>query len=108
MGLDAILIDDDILVRLAWTESAKRAQKKIRVFCGYEDFLAEVASLDRSTCVYVDVQLAGSVGGDEIAGSIHQLGFKSVYLATGHFPQNVSAFEGLKFLAGIVGKTPPW
>lgn len=102
---DAVLIDDDRLVRATWKAAAARAQKDLRDFASIGDFLAAAPEIDRSTPVYVDADLGGEVRGDRESIKIHNLGFEELYLATGHPPEE---FSGLEHLRGVVGKTSPW
>lgn len=102
---DALLIDDDPLARLTWKTASARAGKTFRSFASLDEFLATVESIDRSTPVYIDVDLGNGVKGDRESIKIHDLGFDEIYLATGH---PAATFAGLKHLRGVVGKEAPW
>lgn len=102
---DAVLIDDDRLVRATWKAAAMRAGKDLRDFGSIEEFFAAAQGIDRSTPVYVDADLGGEVKGDRESLKIRDLGFIEIYLATGHPPE---AFAGLTHLRGVVGKESPW
>lgn len=102
---DAVLIDDDPLARLTWKTAAARAGKKFHGFASAGEFLAMVESIDRSTPVYIDAELGDGVKGDLESVKIHGLGFRDIFLATGHPPET---FTGLKHLRGVVGKEAPW
>lgn len=103
--LDAVLIEDDELVRMAWEDAALKQGKEFLALRSADDFFRDAAAIDRRTPVYVDVKLADGVRGDALSGRIRDFGFTDVYLATGHDP---SAFAGLGHLRGVVGKDPPW
>lgn len=102
---DAVLIDDDRLVRATWKAAAARAGKDLRDFGSIEEFFSATPAIDRSTPVYVDADLGGKVKGDRESLKIRDLGFNEIYLATGHPPE---AFAGLTHLRGVVGKGSPW
>lgn len=104
-GWDAILIDDDPLVRRTWEIAAARSGKKLWTFPAESGFLKEAAGLARETPVYVDAHLADGERGEKVCRRIHELGFRRIYLATGYEPD---ALGELPHLRGIVGKDPPW
>lgn len=102
---DAVLVDDDPLVRLTWKSVADRQGKALRAYDTVEAFLAESGSIDPRTPVYIDHELSGCRKGAEESKRLHELGFELVYLSTGHEPEK---FAGIGHLAGVVGKQPPW
>jgi signal transduction histidine kinase len=103
--LDAILIDDDLLIHMLWKQCAKAEGKKIQTFSTSEAFAATAEILDRETPIYVDSNLGNGVKGEDIARGLHGQGFTELYLATGYNP---AKFEGLAFLRGVMGKEPPF
>ncbi len=102
---DAILIDDDELVRMSWSMAAKASSKRLRVFSQPVDFFAESETLSKNSPVYVDANLGHGVKGEEVAEQIHHLGFTRVFLATGYEPENYRQYQ---FLQGVLGKDPPF
>lgn len=102
---DAILIDDDDLARATWKIAAARLGKRLRSFRSVSEFLEGCGRIDRSTPVYIDVELGDNVKGDVESLKIHELGFAEIYLATGH---GAGKFAGAVHLRGVVGKEPPW
>lgn len=102
---DAVLIDNDRLVRATWKAAAVRTGKNLRDFGSIDEFFAVAQAIERSTPVYVDADLGGEVKGDRESLKIHDLGFTEIYLATGHPPEE---FAGLTHLRGVVGKESPW
>lgn len=105
LRLDAVLIDDDSLTRMIWQNAASDLGKRFRAFSSTESFLRESAGVDFKTPLYIDAKLADGVDGAKESLRIHEMGFREIYLATGHPP---SAFQGFKHLQGVVGKEPPW
>jgi signal transduction histidine kinase len=104
-AVDAVLIDDDELVHMAWCDAAKEANKVIKTFFTYDDFLTEHKQLTQRAPIYIDVSLAGGVRGEEVAKKVFDLGFYNIYLATGF---EKTEFNNLFFLKGVIGKDPPW
>ncbi|OGS39961.1 MAG: hypothetical protein A2506_08700 [Elusimicrobia bacterium RIFOXYD12_FULL_66_9] len=104
-ALDCVLVDDDELIRLTWTTSARDNGKTLEAFSSPEGFFLRADAIDRGTPVYVDVHLGGGVRGDEVAKRAAEMGFRNVFLATGSEPAD---YRHLEFLKGVIGKTPPW
>lgn len=102
---DAILIDDDPLVRETWQVAADLARMKLRVFASAQDFYVAAGGLGRDTPVYIDATLGESSRGEAESRTIHDMGFSEVYLATG---QKAEEFTAYVYLRGVVGKSPPW
>jgi signal transduction histidine kinase len=102
---DAILIDDDPLARMTWKMAASQSGKKFRSFSTVAEFLEEAPAVKRETPVYVDAELADGVNGAQESIKFIDLGFKEIYLATGH---EAARFAAYKHLRGVVGKDPPW
>ena len=102
---DAILVDDDPLVRETWEVAADLAHKRLKVFPSAEDFFREAASLGRGTPVYIDATLGNNSRGEDESRRIHAMGFSEIYLATGQKAEEFSAYVHLR---GVVGKNPPW
>ncbi len=101
----AVLIDDDSLARMTWRMAAERAGKSLRPYSTIAEFLRDAGGISRETPIYVDMELADGVNGAAESVRIHELGFKEIYLATGH---DAAKFVSFKHLRGIVGKEPPW
>ena len=102
---DAILIDDDPLVRRTWELAARRAGKRLKTFPSATEFMDAAATFAFATPIYVDVSLADDVRGEDESRRIYELGFRQIYLATGYAP---GTFAALAHLRGVVGKEPPW
>ncbi len=96
-----VLIDDDDLIRSAWTMVARTRGHNLRCFSCWEEFLA--AGVETSAHVYVDYMLADGVNGIEIASRLLSSGYSHVYLSTGS-SINCRLPEGL---CGVVGKEYP-
>lgn len=102
---DAVLIDDDPLARMTWKLAAEKAGKKLRAFSTAVEFFNESEGIGRETPVYLDSDLGDGVKGEIESARIHELGFREIYLATGHPPEK---FAGLAHLRSVIDKKPPW
>lgn len=101
----AVLIDDDPLVHMTWKLEAKAKGIRLQAYKKAEEFLAECATLDKQTAIYIDSELGDDVKGEDIAKMLHDKGFTNIYLETGHPP---GKFAHLQFIKQVLPKTPPW
>lgn len=102
---EAVLVDDDPLVRASWTLAAKRAGCRLRVFADGASVLAEAEGIPRGVPVYLDSDLGGGERGEEVALRLSGMGFRELHLETGEDP---AAFSGLAHIRSVRGKAPPW
>lgn len=102
---DCVLVDDDELVRKVWALAAKRAGKRLTAFRTTAECLEAAARLDRGTEIYLDSQLGPEERGEDLALELHARGFRRIYMATG---LDAGALSSPPWLAGVVGKEPPW
>lgn len=102
---NAILIDDDQLIRTLWTHEAERLGKSIRCYENPSQFFDEMDQIDPSSPVYVDVVLGNQLCGIRVSEEVAFRGFKNVYLATGKDASDVGSVPWVK---GVMGKMPPW
>ncbi len=104
-AVDAILIDDDSLVHMTWKSAANQLSKSLRAFSHPDQFFSVAGGFTKNSPVYVDANLGDGITGEDVAKRVHELGFVTVYLATGYEPEQ---FQGHSFLAGVLGKDPPF
>ncbi len=102
---DAVVIDDDDLILMTWKMSAEMNQKKLLVFKDPNDFFARQKTLNLSSPIYVDVNLANGVLGTDVAQQIGKAGFKNIFLATGYEAASITKSP---FIKNIIGKDPVW
>jgi hypothetical protein len=103
--IDAILIDNDDLIRVCWEQVAKIKQKAVVLFSTVEEFMRVSNTFKKDTPIYVDVNLSNGIRGEEVAKELSALGFCNLYLATGYDPAN---FSNLPFIKGVIDKYPPF
>lgn len=104
-SVDAVLIDNDLMIRKAWSMAAKRAGKKLLTSSDLSGFLEHAREVDYRTDIYIDYELGDGVIGTDVAAKLHDYGYKSLYLATGRGAKDVVS---LPFLLAIRDKTPPF
>lgn len=102
---DLILIDDDEIVLTYWNIEARSQGKKIKSFKRPKDFLRIKHKFSKDVPIYIDVNLADGVRGEDVSQVLNESGFQNLYLATGQDP---AEFSHMPWLKGIVGKDPPW
>jgi CheY-like chemotaxis protein len=103
--LDAVLIDDDPLVRMVWKMAAKQKGKVILLVSSASEFLEKIDQIDPSTPLYIDSHLGEEVKGEDFARDLSTRGFAEIYLATGYRAESFGALPGIK---AVVGKDPPF
>lgn len=103
--VDAILIDDDTLVHVAWKHTARAAEKKLLCFASPVVFEKAMNQYDKATTIYIDSTLNDGVKGEEWAKKLFEKGFKNLYLATGY---SAESFPPMPWIKGIIGKDSPW
>ena len=102
---DAILIDDDVLIRLIWTQKAKSLGKRFRAFATATEFTQSLDSFERSIPIYVDSNLGDEIKGEDVLKDLRYHGFSTLLLATGF---DSAFFPEMPWVTAIVGKEPPW
>ena len=103
--LRAVLIDDDEITRFNWEQSAKKNNLKILTYNSVEDFLEEAEDLCKNTTIYIDSSLGKGIKGEIVSEEIYKLGFKDIFLSTGHKKESI---QKKKWIKDIVNKKPPW
>lgn len=104
---DAVLIDDDALVRSAWAQSGQQFNVSVTCFKNVSEFLRVSHLFSKRVPVYIDDQLNEKTRGAMLAREIHKRNFRTIYLATGHRPEDIELAE-FPWLRSVVGKQPPW
>ncbi len=79
---NVVLIDDDDLIRYAWTWAASKQQRKIDAYAHHRDFLRRSSDYNFETLIFIDKNM-GDVCGLEIAQQLYERGYKNLYLSTG-------------------------
>jgi len=102
---DAVLLDDDELVRMNWALAAKDKGVNLAAFKAPKELLSAVEGFPKGTPIYLDSHLGDGVRGQDIAIDLHAKGFANLFLATGHDPESL---EPMLWIKRVVGKDPPW
>jgi signal transduction histidine kinase len=104
-GPDAILLDDDDLVRMTWKVTAKLRGIDLAVFKKPSDLISAVMLMPRETPIYLDSTLEDGIRGEDVGKRLCHWGFSNLYLATGREPAFLAR---MPWIRGSVGKEPPW
>jgi len=99
-----LLLDDDMLVHMNWKLAAKAAAAEFKAYKTPEELLAAVATLQKTTRIFIDSDLGDGIKGENIAKELHDKGFTDISMATGHRHDKFSHLPWLK----VHGKEPPW
>jgi hypothetical protein len=100
-----ILIDDDQLIRDAWSLAAKGEGFDILTFGSPAQFLKQERDISRATPVFIDSNLGNGEKGEDFAICAHDLGFETIFITTARQECEISLPH---FVKGIVGKRSPW
>ena len=103
---DAVLIDNDRMIHLAWKLSAEINGKLVRIFETVDDFLDVSPSISPLSIIYVDSQLNGILG-EFASKEIFERGFKTIYISTGQ-KKNSFDLKKLFWIKDILNKAPVW
>lgn len=101
--VDAILIDDDELVRMTWQLAAKEKLKEVKVFSSFEEFKVYQSTLNKKTKLYIDSNLGNGIKGEDLVNEISEMGFESIFITTGSSEEEIKKSPLIK---GIIGKDP--
>ncbi len=102
---DAVLLDDDELVRVCWEMDACQREMSFLAFQDPDSFFEALPKIHFETPIYIDSNLGNGVSGERLLTQVAELGFKRVHLATGY---DFTLFEHIPRSIGIVGKEPPF
>ena len=107
--VDAILVDDDFLVRMNWEATAELKGVKLKIFKDPAEFLAQAGQFPKETPIYLDSELGEDsegreIKGEDIALKLHNEGFTSITLETGHLSEKFVHLPWLK----VTDKDAPW
>lgn len=100
-----ILIDDDEMIRAAWTLAATSSGTPLSTFASSDEFHQVINNYTKQTLIYIDSDLGNSKKGELYAKELYDLGYTEIYLATGH---SRDLFEKIWWIKSIVGKEPPF
>lgn len=102
---DAVLLDDDELIRTVWQQIAEKQNKNLLVFEKIHDLYKNLKQIDFNTPIYIDSDLKCETRGQDVAHALQIKGYQNLYLATGYDPSYLGKISSVK---AIVGKKPPW
>jgi signal transduction histidine kinase len=98
-------IDDDELMRMAWTYKASSSGKKLLSLASPLELEKHLPNLDPSASFYIDSCLGeGLPKGEDVAKVLYEKGFKNLFLSTGYDKEDLPNFPWIK---EVIGKEPP-
>lgn len=100
-----VFIDNDEMMRMAWTLAANECGKIISTYSSPEEFNKKMNKYDKNTPIYIDSELDNNVKGEVYAKELHMAGFNEIYLATGY---SIDKFKNMPWIKAIIGKEPPF
>lgn len=101
---DFIFIDDSRYLTDAWQAQASLKGKKLVVFNSIEDAERYIHLFPKTTPIYIDSELGGNIKGEDLAKSLYNKGFSTLYLCTG---RDELEFPAMSWIKKIVGKEYP-
>ena len=100
-----VFIDDDEMMRMAWTFAAEESGKSISTYSSFDEFINEIDNYNKKTIIYIDSDLGDNIKGEICAKYLFDKGFSEINLATGH-PKD--RFSHIPWIKTVVGKEPPF
>ena len=107
---DAVLLDDDELVRMTWAAQAKIKNIKLKIYINAHELLSDLDQFDKTTKFYIDSNLGKNADGSEVKGEIiaetlFKSGFAELFLCTGYDQER---FRNLTFIKKVFSKSAPF
>jgi signal transduction histidine kinase len=99
-----VFIDNDEMMRMAWSFVAEDFGKNISTYSSPEEFNKYLTSYNKTTMIYLDSELANGVKGELYAKELYEKGFTEIYLSTGYPKEK---FGVMPWIKSVVGKEPP-
>ncbi|HAH31179.1 MAG TPA: hypothetical protein DCL44_02575 [Elusimicrobia bacterium] len=106
-SVEAVLVDDSEIVRMAWELAAEAKGVKLVIFDNPADFMVQVGQFPKTLPIYLDSELdeeENGIKGENIAQELHDKGYTDLTLETGHPAEDFAHLPWLK----VIDKTPPW
>lgn len=104
--IDFVHLDDDDLLRICWSHSAKKAGKQIKSFSNPNELKMSLSTIEKETPFYIDSCLGdGVIEGQDFAKELFEMGYENLYLSTGYEKEK---FAEMPWIKDVIGKTPPW
>jgi hypothetical protein len=84
---------------------AESKNVKLYIFETYQQLKNKLPSLSQETLFYIDIELGDDINGINVAKELYQIGFRELYLATGH--ENIQDLK-LDIFKGVIKKEVPF
>ncbi len=101
---DFIFIDDSTYLTDAWQAQAALNGQQLVVFNSVDETKRYIHLFPKKTPVYIDSDLGSNIKGEDLAKTLYNKGFMTIYLCTG---REESDFPSMPWITKIVGKEFP-
>ncbi len=99
--VDAVIIDDDMIVHQNWKRHGELNNKKYLIVKDENEFWENADRVSFATPIYLDVNLGNNISGIDVAKRLHDAGFLNLSLATGYGAQELQVPD---FIKSVIGK----
>lgn len=100
---EIVLIDDDEVMRMAWSLAAEAVGEKIVTYSSPCEFNAAISNFNEETLLYIDSDLGSGIKGELFAKELYDKGFKNICITTGYVSER---FVNMPWLKAVIGKEP--
>ena len=100
--VDLILVDNEKIVRLMWEIGASNSGLKCKIFSSIDELLVVSDSISKTTPIFLDSNLDGSIKGEDFAPILRGMGFQRILLATSYAHLHGTA---VRHIDAVVGKS---
>lgn len=98
-----ILIDDDKIMHLSWSNFCKTKQLPFQSFYSINDFLAKKTEFPKDALIFIDSNFNNGISGELDSKRIKDAGFSNLFLATGYL---ASELKKPSWIKSIYSKNP--
>lgn len=102
---NAVFIDDDKFMHIAWKNSAIERGINLKTFFTIDEFLSQCDSFALNTSIYIDSDLGNGSKGEILSEKIFMQGFHNIYLATSYTDIETDNYP---WISSSVSKRPPF
>lgn len=98
-------LDDDKYISKMWMDNCSKRNLNLLSFNKLEAFEEKLDTIPFDAIIFLDDDLHGHKGaGKNLSIKMNQLGYRNIYLSTGHTSED---YADLNFLKGVLGKSFP-
>lgn len=102
---DCVFLDDSEPVTFVWKLVAEEKGVALTTFNDISLFKEYVQNCKKEVLIYIDSELQSSQRGEDIAKELYELGYRNIYISSGHPAEH---FEHVTWVKGVIPKDPPF